>query len=709
MKEKSVQFTVADAEKMDVGRQIVRLSSNKMEQLGLRTGDFVQLEGARTAAAVVWRGKPEDESLEIVRMDGILRKNAGVSLGDQIKVSRIEAQDALLIELAPLEYELQIRGDITSYFLQRLMDKPAMKGSIFILDIFTNQIPFIVTRTDPHGFVRITPSTKIKVSTKPTKVSELTKVPDVTYEDIGGLEEEIHKIREMIELPMKHPEVFDKLGVQPPKGVLLYGPPGTGKTMLAKALANEISANFSVINGPEIMSKYYGESEQNLRNVFIEAEKNAPSIIFIDEIDAIAPKREESKGEVERRVVSQLLTLMDGLKSRGKVVVIGATNLEDSIDPALRRPGRFDREIEIGVPDVKGREEILQIHTRSMPLADDVNIINLAKITHGYVGADLESLCKEAAMKTLRRHIPDITGNDVKISSDLLNDLIVTQEDFFDAYHEVEPSGMREALVEVPDVKWDDIGGLEGVKKELQETIEWPLKYPESYKRIGIKPPKGVLLYGLPGTGKTMLAKAVATESESNFIAVRGPEIVSKWVGESEKGIRKVFKRARQVAPSIIFFDEIDAIAGTRGGDSSGSKVTERVVNQLLSEMDGIEKLDKVVVIAATNRPDILDEALLRPGRFDSIIKIPIPDKNSRLEILKVHTKDMPLASDVDLEPLANDTEGMSGADLAAIVREAGMNSIREDFKAKNVQMEHFTKALEKFKERTKVEEGIFK
>ncbi|MBN1785469.1 MAG: CDC48 family AAA ATPase [Candidatus Methanofastidiosa archaeon] len=707
MKEEQRLFTVADAEKMDVGRQIVRLSSKSMDEARLKTGDFVQLEGQRSAVAVVWRGKPEDEGLDIIRMDGILRKNAGVSLGDKIKVTKVEGENAKVLELAPLEYELQIRGDISEYFRQRLMDKPAIKGSIFILDIFTNQIPFIVTRTEPKGCVRVTIGTEIKVSDKPTKVSELTKVPDVTYEDIGGLGEEIHKIREMIELPMKHPEIFDKLGVQPPKGVLLYGPPGTGKTLLAKALANEISANFSVINGPEIMSKYYGESEQNLRNVFIEAEKNAPSIIFIDEIDAIAPKREEIKGEVERRVVSQLLTLMDGLKGRGKVVVIGATNLEDTLDPALRRPGRFDREIEIGVPDEKGRREILQIHTRGMPL-DNVDIKELSSITHGYVGADLESLCKEAAMKALRRHMPEISGKEVNISSELLNSLTVTHDDFMDAYHEVEPSGMREALIEVPNVKWEDIGGLEGVKKELKEVIEWPLKYPEVYKKIGISPPTGVLLYGPPGTGKTLLAKAVANESDANFITIRGPELISKWVGESEKGIRKVFKRARQVAPSIIFFDEIDAIAGTRG-EEVGTKVTERMVNQLLSEMDGVEKLDKVTVIAATNRPDILDEALLRPGRFDSIVKIPMPDKEARLEILKVHTKNMPMDKDVNLEDMAEKTEGFTGADIASMTREAGMNAIRRDLeKAEIVTKENFEKAMEKSKTEMRRERKFF-
>ncbi len=703
-----VVFTVADAEKMDVGRQIVRLSSASMGKMGLKTGDFVQLEGTRNAVGVVWRGKPEDDSLDIIRMDGILRKNSGVSLGDKIKIHKVEGQDAKSIELAPLEYELQIRGDISDYFRQRLMDKPAIKGSIYVMDIFTNQIPFMVTKTEPRGCVRVTAGTRIEVSGKPTKVSELTKMPDVSYEDIGGLGEEIHKIREMIELPMKHPEVFDKLGVQPPKGVLLYGPPGTGKTLLAKAVANEINANFSVINGPEIISKYYGESEQNLRNIFVEAEKNAPSIIFIDEIDAIAPKREESKGEVERRVVSQLLTLMDGLKGRGKVVVIGATNLEDTIDPALRRPGRFDREIEIGSPDVKGRNEILQIHTRSMPLSEDVDIKALAAITHGYVGADLEALCKEAAMKALRRHIPEIRDEDITISSELLNSLKVTQEDFLDGYHEVEPSGMREALVEVPDVTWEDIGGLEKVKSQLRESIEWPLKYAESFKTIGIKPPTGVLLYGPPGTGKTLLAKAVATESEANFIAVRGPELISKWVGESEKGIRKVFKRARQVAPSIIFFDEIDAIAGTRGEECGGSKVTERVVNQLLSEMDGIEKLDKVTVIAATNRPDIVDEALLRPGRFDALIRIPLPDEGARTQILKVHTKDMPVGDDVDLAAIAKETEGYSGADLSALVREAGMFAIRENLGATLVTVEHFAKASEKMKESQKRKNKFF-
>ncbi len=704
--DEEVMLTVADAEKMDVGRHVVRLSSSAMTQLGLEAGDVVELTGTRAVPALVWRGRYDDEGLNIIRMDSVLRRNAGVSLGDKIKVKRIESHEARMLHLAPAEHEISIRGDISSYFREKLLGKPVVQNNVVLFEVFNNVFPFVVTRTDPKGVVIITTGTQIEVSTKPVRISDISRIPEVTYEDIGGLEEETRKIREMVEIPMKHPEVFERLGITPPKGVLLYGPPGCGKTLLAKALANEINAHFSVINGPEIMSKYYGQSEENLRNVFEEAEKNAPALIFIDEVDAIAPKRENVTGEVERRVVSQLLTLMDGLQTRGKVVVIAATNIPNAIDPALRRPGRFDREIEIGVPDLDGRKEILLIHTRGMSLTKEVDLDKLAGITHGYVGADIAALAKEAAMKTLRRVIPKIHGEDVDISQEILDQLVVSMEDFLQAFQEIEPSGMREAFVEVPDVKWEDIGGLEQIKEELREAVELPLKNPQVFRKVGIEAPKGILLYGPPGCGKTLLAKAVATESEANFIAVRGPELLSKWVGESEEGVRRVFRRARQVAPCIVFFDEIDSIAGTRG-EEVGTKVTERVVNQILTEIDGIEKLEKVTIIAATNRPDLLDTALLRPGRFDSLIEIPMPDEEARVAIFKVHTRDMPLR-DVSFKDLARRTEGFSGAEIAALCREAGMFAIRENINAETVEARHFERALEKLTHSKSTEHEIF-
>jgi transitional endoplasmic reticulum ATPase len=537
------------------------------------------------------------------------------------------------------------------------------------------------------------------VSPKAVEIVE-EKIPDVTYEDIGGLENEIKKVREMVELPLKHPEIFDRLGIEPPKGVLLHGPPGTGKTLLAKAVANESEANFISLNGPEIMSKFYGESEKKIRNIFEEAEKTAPSIIFIDEIDAIAPKREEAYGEVERRVVSQLLSMMDGLKGRGKVIVIAATNRPNAIDPALRRPGRFDREISIGVPDKKGRDAIFKIHTRNMPLAKDVKIEQLSKVTHGFVGADVSALTKEAAMNVLRRHLPDINPKeDTPIDEEILSKLRVTDKDFRESLKIVRPSAMREVLVESPNVAWEDVGGLDDVKQELKEAVEWPLKYPASFSRMGIRAPKGLLLYGPPGTGKTLLAKAIANESEANFIQVKGPELLSMWVGKSEEGVRKVFEKARQVAPCIVFFDEIDSLAGRRGQET-GTKVTERVLNQLLAEMDGIEDLTNVVVIAATNRPDMLDPALLRPGRFDRMLLVKPPQKKEREQILKIHTKDkkMPLAKDVDLKGMAEKTEGYVGADLEALAREAAMLALRKDIKAKYVEKKHFDEAMKKIK-----------
>ena len=555
-------------------------------------------------------------------------------------------------------------------------------------------LKFIVAETNPKQPVIITEATEVVLNPEAVEVKE-ESFPEVTYEDIGGLEEEIKKIREMVELPLKHPEIFGRLGIEPPKGVLLHGPPGTGKTLLAKAVANETNAHFISINGPEIMSKYYGQSEENIRKKFEEAEKNAPAIIFIDEIDAIAPKREEVTGEVERRVVSQLLTLMDGLKARGKVVVIAATNRPDLLDPALTRPGRFDREVEIGVPDKGGRLNILKIHTRNMPLAKDVKLEDIAEITYGFVGADLASLAKEAAMIVLRRMLPDLRyDTDEAIPQEILERLQINKKDFKDALKVVRPSALREVLIEIPNVKWEDIGGLDDVKQQLKEAVEWPLKHPDAFKRLGVSPPKGILLYGAPGSGKTLLAKAVATESESNFISVKGPELLSKWVGESEKAVREIFKKARQTAPTIIFFDEVDALAPRRGL-SSDTNVTERVVNQLLTEIDGLEGLHDIVIIGATNRPDILDTALLRPGRFDRIILTPVPDKKTRLEVFKVHTAEMPLKN-VDIDDLAEKTDGYVGADIEAICREAAIHALRDNIKAKEVTKLNFDAALKK-------------
>jgi len=590
---------------------------------------------------------------------------------------------------------LTVDENFVAYVKKRLIDRPLLEGDIVQVPVLGQTIPFTVVSTKPGGAVMVTETTHLIILEKPVEVG---RIPRVTYEDIGDLEEAKQKIREMVELPLKHPELFKKLGIEPPKGILLYGPPGCGKTLLAKAVANETDAYFIAINGPEIMSKFYGESEQRLREIFEDAKEHAPAIIFIDEIDAIAPKREEVTGEVEKRVVAQLLALMDGLEARGDVIVIGATNRPNALDPALRRPGRFDREIEIGVPDKRGRYEILQVHTRNMPLAEDVDLKKIAEITHGFVGADLAALCREAAMKALRRVLPKIDLERDEIPQEVLDSLEVTMDDFMNAYREITPSALREIEVETPMVRWEDIGGLEEVKQELREAVEWPLKYPESFRRFGIEPPKGILLYGPPGCGKTLLAKAVATESEANFVSVKGPEVFSKWVGESERAIRELFRKARQVAPAVIFIDEIDALAPMRGLGVGDSMVTERVVSQLLTEVDGLEKLEGVVVIGATNRPDIIDPALLRPGRFDRIIYVPPPDLKARLEIFKVHTKHMPLAEDVSLEKLAEMTEGYTGADIAAVCREAAITALRETGKPTKVTMRHFEKALGKVK-----------
>ncbi|HIP16720.1 MAG TPA: AAA family ATPase [Methanothermococcus okinawensis] len=691
------ELIVAEAYQGDVGKGIVRIDPITMDSLNLKPGDVVEIEGKSKAYAKVWRGYLEDQGKGIIRMDGILRQNAKAGIGDKVKVRKAEVKDATKIVLAPMQ-PVRFSGGFEEYVKSRLIEQVVSKGSKVVIGVLGTAFPFVVISTTPKGVVRITELTKVELKNEPVSEIKESKIPDITYEDIGGLREEVKKIREMVELPMRYPELFDKLGIEPPKGVLLAGPPGTGKTLLAKAVANEAGANFYTINGPEIMSKYVGETEENLRKIFEEAEEESPSIIFIDEIDAIAPKRDEASGEVERRMVAQLLTLMDGLESRGQVVVIAATNRPDALDPALRRPGRFDREITIGVPDRKGRLEILQIHTRNMPLAEDVDLDYLAEVTHGFVGADLAALCKEAAMKTLRRLLPNIDLEKEEIPKEILDQIEVTMLDFKEALKEVEPSALREVLVEIPNVKWSDIGGLDNVKQDLKEAVEWPLKHKEVFERMGIRPPKGILLFGPPGTGKTLLAKAVANESNANFISVKGPEIFSKWVGESEKAIREIFRKARQAAPTVIFFDEIDSVAPKRGTDLGGSGVTEKVVNQLLTELDGLEEPKDVVVIAATNRPDILDPALLRPGRLDRVVLVPIPDKEARYDIFKVHARNMPLAEDVDLKKLAEKTEGYTGADIEAICREAAMIALRENINADKVELRHFEEAMKKIR-----------
>ena len=703
----------------EFGRGLVRIDARTMKQLGIREGDVVELQGKKSTGAIAVRAYPADVGLNIIRMDGVTRRNIGVGVGETVKVTKADAKEAKRVVIAPAQKGIMIqvspellkknlfmrpvkKGDIITPFP---VVKRRREGGIFeelfgIEEMLFTPIPgetrFVVASTNPSGIVRITDLTELEVNPEAVELEERA-IPTITYEDIGGLKPAIQKIREMVELPLRHPELFTRLGIEPPKGVLLYGPPGTGKTLLAKAVANESGANFISISGPEVMSKWYGESEKRIREIFNEAEKNAPSIIFIDEIDSIAPKREEVTGEVERRVVSQILSMMDGLKSRGKVIVIAATNRPNALDPALRRPGRFDREIEIGVPDAKGRLEILQIHTRNMPLKD-VDLKWLASVTYGFVGADLEALCKEAAMSALRRVLPGISWKKLKeLPPEVLEKLKVTKQDFKNALKMVEPSAMREVLIEIPNVRWSDVGGLEEVKELLKEVVEWPLKYPEAFKRMGIKSPTGVLLYGPPGSGKTLLAKAVANEAGANFISIRGPEVFTMWVGESERKIREIFRRAKQVAPAIIFFDEIDALAPRRGLEV-GTRVTETVVSQILTEMSGLEELHNVVVIAATNRPDILDPALLRPGRFDRQILVPAPDKKAREEIFRIYTKKMPIAKDVDIKKMAAETEGYSGADIEAVCREAGLNALRKDIKAKQVTKKDFELALKKIK-----------
>jgi transitional endoplasmic reticulum ATPase len=693
---------VAEAFQQDIGLGTARLDVQTRQRLKVGLGDIIEVRGRKPTPAVVSRAQQEDEGKGLVRIEAVVRRNAGVSIGDRVSVQRVDCPNADAITIAPIyagSARMDLGPGLESFVAKALARRPFIRGDVFVIPgvfLMGGSLPFMVVSTQPKGIVQVAPSSLITIKEETVSETEVT-APRISYEDIGGLTEKLGRVREMIELPLKHPELFDRLAITPPKGVLLYGPPGTGKTLIAKAVANEAGAHFIGIQGPEIISKYYGESEKELREKFEEAEKNAPSVIFIDELDSIAPRRDEVTGEVERRVVATLLTLMDGLSGRGNVIVIAATNREEAIDPALRRPGRFDREIEIGVPTMEGRLEILQIHTRGMPIEGsdrdrDRVLKALAAQSHGFVGADLSSLAREAAMRALRRYLPEIDF-DQPIPISLLERMKVTEHDFREALKQIEPSSLRDVAVEVPTTHWEEVGGVERVRRILEESVELPFKNPQVYRHIGIEPPRGILLYGPPGVGKTLLAKAAATESQANFISVKGPEVMSKWVGESEKAIRMIFKKARQASPSIVFIDEIDAIAPRRGLQTS-SGVTERIVNQLLTSIDGLESLERVLVIAATNRPDIVDEALLRTGRFDRLLYVEPPNVAGRLEILKVHTRSMPLAEDVNLNDLATKTEGYVGSDLAALCREAGLTAIRENLKASKVTKAHFEAAL---------------
>ena len=699
-----VRLKVVESIQDDVNKGIVRLDSSLMKQLEVAEGDYVAITAERKTVASVARSLPGDIGLNIIRMDGLIRRNAGASIGEFVGVEKADVTPAKQITIAPATEGIKgIRVDNPLFFNIILEKRALLKGDL--ISVRGNFVPFgdlkfIAVETEPKKqAVIVTRETAITCLEEPAELKEDSQVPEVSYEDLGGLDEEIKKIREMVELPLRHPEIFDRLGIEPPKGVLLHGPPGTGKTLLAKAVANETNSNFTVINGPEIISKFYGQSEENLRKIFEEAEKNSPSIIFIDEIDAIAPKREESKGEVERRVVAQLLTMMDGLNTRGKVIVMAATNIPNSIDPALRRPGRFDRELEINPPDAKGRLNVIKVHTRNMPLHESVDLKKIADLTHGFVGADLAALAKEAAMIVLRKLLPDLAlSDDQPIASHVLENVVVTQDDLLGALKVVRPSAMREVLVEIPNVKWADVGGLDEVKQELIEAVEWPLKHKKTFKEMGVKPPKGVLIYGPPGTGKTLLAKAVAKETEANFIAIKGPELLSKWVNETPQLVKKLFLKARQVSPSIIFIDEIDAITENRSTSDTKSSSNMNAVNQLLTEMDGLQTLSDVIIIAATNRPDVMDTALLRPGRFDRIVMAGVPDAKAREAIFTVHTKEMPLAKEVKMKDLVLKTEGYVGADIEAVCREAAMFQLRKDFNSKEIKMNAFDQALEKVK-----------
>ncbi len=763
---KEIVLQVLDPDPTHVGRNIVTLDRETKNILNITSGDTVEISGAKKTAAIVWPARMDDEGKKIIRMDSFIRHNAGVGLNERVKVKKVNPIEAKKVVLAPIEEVRIIASGYERILKKSFLGRPLTLGDNVWVSVFGSGFIYRVVDSQPRGIVKVTGVTQFQLKEKPVK-DALEGVPRVAYEDIGGLDEQVQKVREMVELPMKHPELFQKLGIVPPKGILLYGPPGTGKTLLAKAVANEAQVHFISISAPEVMGKFVGEAEERVRNIFKEAQENAPSIIFIDEIDSIAPKRDEVTGEVERRVVAQILSLMDGLAARGEVIVMAATNRVNSIDEALRRPGRFDREIEFGIPDKKARKQILNIHTRGMPLSKTYTIVpnktfnlsgeeneiysiiksnkfsekesvteiynkdklkdnkielakvfhiidklkeqglikehdfdlgKFANVTHGFVGADLQALTKEAAMKALRRYLPNIDLEEEKIPDEVLEILQITQNDFQEGLKDVQPSALREVAIEVPNVSWDDIGALDDIKQELKQAVEWPLKYPDAFKKMGIRPPSGILLYGPPGTGKTLLAKAIATESEANFISVKGPEILSMWIGESEKGIRKIFRKARQVAPSIVFFDEIDSIAPKRGTEK-GNNVTERIVNQMLTELDGVESMKNVVFIAATNRPDLIDTGLLRPGRIDKLIKVSAPDEKAREAIFKVHTKNVNIDKNVSLKELAKKTKGFSGADLEGLVRETALLVLGENkLKPSLIKMEHFDKVLKKVK-----------
>jgi len=689
----SVTLRVQKAKKRDIGRNIIRIDPKTMEKLQIQTGDVIAVNGKKESAGIAWPSYPQDNGLGIVRVDSRLQKNTGTRIDDTIEIRKVKAEAAQSVVLAPSNFPIKNNPRFESFVKRKLNNYPiTVDDYIFISIGISREITFKVINMRPNGVCIIKQDTILNISDRITEEAE-PGIKYISYEDVGGLDREIQRVREMVELPLRHPSLFKRLGIDPPKGVLLRGPPGCGKTLLAKAVANESEAHFISINGPEIMSKFYGESEKKLRKLFIEAEEKSPSIIFIDEIDAIAPKRETVTGEVERRVVAQLLALMDGLHGRGKVIVIGATNRPNSLDSALRRPGRFDREIEIKVPNEKGRREVFQIHTRNMPLDKKISLKEFSQITHGFVGADISAVCREAAMSALRRYLPKIDLESELIDPELLEQIEVTKDDFEEALKEVLPSGIREVFVEVPNVPWDQVGGLDDLKQKLVEAVEWPLSHPNIFIRMGIRPPKGILLYGPPGCGKTLLARAVATESQANFISIKGPELLSKWVGESEKAIREIFRKAKMASPCIIFFDEFDSIAPSRGRHTSDSGVTEKVLSQLLTELDGLEVMKDIVVIAASNRPDILDPALIRPGRIDRILLVPPPDEKGRLEILKIFTKEMPLTSNIKLEDLNDTINGFSGADIETWCREAAMIALRENIRARKVSLEHFKEA----------------
>ena len=694
--EKTLSLRVAKAIPSDVGHGRARVPFDN--DLGLKPGDVIEISGERNTAAIVWRCRPEDANLGVIRIDGIIRKNAGVSLGDRVTIKKVETNECERLVLSPVmakQQKVKFGSGIEGFARRGLNKRPVVAGDrIFIpgMTLFAEALPFAIVSTKPKGIVRVLPDTEIVIKEEMVEDEEPGEVSSIMYEDIGGLGEALTKVREMIELPLKHPILFRRLGIDPPKGVLLHGPPGTGKTMIAKAVANETNAHFTSINGPEIISKYYGESEKQLREIFDDAASNAPAVIFIDELDSIAPKREDVSGEVERRVVAQLLTLMDGMQGRDNVVVIGATNRPDAIDQALRRPGRFDRELEIGVPDKNGRREIVNIHTRGMPIADDFDMEWILDNSYGFVGADISSLSREAAMKALRRYLPEIDLDQDEIPPEVLEKMEVQMNDFKIAIRDIEPSALREIYVEIPEVSWEDVGGLDEVKERLKESVEWPLTMPDRFEHFGVKPPRGIVLFGAPGTGKTLIAKAIAHEAKANFITVKGPELISKWVGESEKAIREVFKKAKQASPSIIFLDEFESIAGARTPNSGeGSDVSNRVVNQMLSSMDGVESMEGVIVIAATNRPEMIDPALLRSGRFERVMHIPPPDHASLRKILKIHSKGMPLGK-FDLDSLADKMQNFTGADVEAVCREAALIAMRAE--KKSVAKKHFEEAI---------------